>query len=167
MVRAQTRIIQYLLDRGLKHMDLRIGNECTEALQRFFRTDIVDFQLCPPNDHCTNQAKKAIDTWKCHFLSGISGIEPSFPMHIWFRLLPQDTQNLNLLRQSQINPILSVEAQINEMFDYNRTPISPPGTKVLIYETPQKSQTWYFHDKEGWYINMAPLHYQYYWIYVP
>ena len=50
-VRAHTRLIQYLLDRSLKTTDLRIDNKCPEALKYFFRSNIVDFHLCPPNDH--------------------------------------------------------------------------------------------------------------------
>ena len=47
--------------------------------------------------------------------------------------LPQATQTLNLLRRSRINPQLSAEAKLNGAFDYNRTPMAPPGTKVLIH----------------------------------
>ena len=55
LVRAQMRLTQYLLDRGLKPTDLRIDNECPEALQNFLRANSIYFQLCPPNDHRTNQ----------------------------------------------------------------------------------------------------------------
>ena len=81
LVRAQTRPTQYLLDSGLNPTALRIYNECPEALQRFFRANSIDFQLFPPNDHPTNQAEKSIDTWKCHFLVGISGVDPNYPLH--------------------------------------------------------------------------------------
>ena len=69
-------------------MDLRIDNEYPEALQRFSRYNSIDFQLCPPNDHRTDQSEKAIDTWKCHFLAGLSGVNPNFLLHLWCRLLP-------------------------------------------------------------------------------
>ena len=55
-VRSQMRLIQYLLDWGLNPSALRIYNECLEALKSFFRANSVDFQLCPPSDHRTNQA---------------------------------------------------------------------------------------------------------------
>ena len=64
LVRAQTQIIQYLLDRGLKPSALRIDNKCPEALKHFFRANSVDFHLCPPNNHHNNKAEKAIYTWK-------------------------------------------------------------------------------------------------------
>ena len=81
LVRAQTRFTQYLLDRGLKPKALRIDNECPKALKRFSRSNNIDFQLYPPNDHRTNQAEKAINTWKCHFLAGLSGVDPNLPLH--------------------------------------------------------------------------------------
>ena len=137
LVRAQTRLTQYLLDRGLKPTALRIDNECPEALQRFSRDNIIDFQLCPPNDHQTNQSEKAIDSWKCHFLAGLSGAEHNFPLHLWCCLLSQANKTLNLLRRSQINPRLAAEAKLNGVFYYNRNPMAPPKTKVLIHETPQ------------------------------
>ena len=69
LVRAQTWLMQYLLDRGIKTTALQIENDSPEALKTFFRSNIVDVQLCPQNKHRTNQAEKAINTWKCHFLS--------------------------------------------------------------------------------------------------
>ena len=120
----------------------------------------------PPNDHRTNKAEKAIDTWKCHLLAVLSGVDPNFPLYLWYRLLPQATQTLKLLRISRINPRLSAEAQLNGAFDYNLTPMAPIGTKFLIHETSQQRCTWDFHGKEGWYISTHPLHYQCYRIYI-
>ena len=45
--------------------------------------------------------------------------------------------------------------------------MDPPGTKLLIHDTPQQRHTRYFHGKEGWYIGTSPLHYQCYRIYIP
>ena len=88
LVRAQTRLTQYLLDRVLNPKALCIDNKFPEAPKFFFRANSIDFQLCLPNDHRTNQAEKAIDTWKCHFLAGLSGFDPNLPLHLWCRLLP-------------------------------------------------------------------------------
>ena len=45
--------------------------------------------------------------------------------------------------------------------------MAPPGTKVLIHETPQQKRTWDFHSNEGWYIGTSPLHYICYHIFIP
>ena len=119
-LRTQTRIIQYLLDRGLKPKALHNNKTSSPRSSNFFsKANSVNCQIFQPHDHCMNQSKNAIDTWKCQFLGGNSGMEPSFPIHLWYRLLPKATQTLNLLRQSLINPRLLVEAHIKGTFDYN------------------------------------------------
>ena len=55
LVRAQTRLMQYLLDCGLKPKALYIDNDCPKALERFFKSNSIEFQICPPNNHRTNQ----------------------------------------------------------------------------------------------------------------
>ena len=130
-------------------------------------TNSVNFHLCPPNYHRTNQAYKAINTWKYHFLARLSGVDPNFPLHLWCRLIPQATQTLNLLHRSRINSRLSAEAQLNGALDYNQTPMEPPSKKVLIHKTLQQRRTWYFHGNGSWYIGTAPLHYRCYRIYIP
>ena len=107
------------------------------------------------------------DIWKFHFLAGISGVYLNLPLHLWCCLLPQATQTLNLLCRSRINLRLSAEAQLNGKLYYNRTPMAPPETKVLIHETLQHCCTWDFHSNISWYIGTAPLHYQCYRIYIP
>eukprot|EP00804_Cyclotella_cryptica_P010878 CCRYP_008802-RA/>CCRYP_008802-RA protein AED:0.43 eAED:0.43 QI:0/-1/0/1/-1/1/1/0/164 len=42
----------------------------------------------PPNVHRTNAAERAIQTFKAHFLSILTGIDPSFPNYLWDKLLP-------------------------------------------------------------------------------
>ena len=47
------------------------------------------------------------------------------------------------------------------------TPLAPPGTKVLIHETPDQRRSWEPHDVDGWYIGPAREHYRCYRVYVP
>ena len=42
LVMVQTRIIRYLLDRGLKQSAFHIDNECPKALLSFFRANSVN-----------------------------------------------------------------------------------------------------------------------------
>ena len=82
LVRAQMWFAHYLLDHGLKPTLLRIDNKCPKALKCFPRTDSIDYQLCLPNEHRNKQAENSINTWKCHFLAGISGVDPNFSLHL-------------------------------------------------------------------------------------
>jgi hypothetical protein len=83
-------------------------------------------------------------------------------MHLWCRLIPQYTLTLNVLCQSRINPRLSSEAQLSRAFDFNKTPLAPPGTRVIIHEQTGVRRTWSVHGTDGWYLGPAPEHYRCY-----
>ncbi len=48
-----------------------------------------DLQLVPPDTHWQNLAKRTIQTFKSHFIAILVGLDRSFPMTLWDRLLPQ------------------------------------------------------------------------------
>jgi hypothetical protein len=159
-LRAFFKLHHHLTDRGLRPSLQILDNECPAQLKAFMLTAGTTYQLAPPNMHQTNAAKKAIDTWNYHFIAGLSSLDPSFPMHLWCRLISQATTTLNLLRPSRINPRLSAEAQLNGAFDCNRSLLAPPGTRVLVHETPANRRTWAPHGVDGWYLGAAPEHYR-------
>ena len=53
----------------------------------------------------SNAAARVISTWKDHLIAGLYTTDPSFPMHLWNRLLPQCDMTLNMMRTSRINPL--------------------------------------------------------------
>ena len=59
---------------------------------------------------------------------------------------------LNLLRTSRLNPKLSAYSQLWGLFDFNRTPIAPLGTKLIINENPGPRESWTPRSIDGWYI---------------
>ena len=107
-----------------------MDNECPQELKDI----IVDEQknkleLVPPHDLRTNPAKKCIDTFKCHFISGLSAMDLNFPLHLWCRILPQCQDTLNMLRTSRLHPHMYSFTHMNDPFDYNATAMTPPGIK--------------------------------------
>jgi len=88
-------------------------------------------------------------------------------MHLWDSLIDHAVITLNLLRTSSINNRLSAYAQIHGAFDFNTTPIGPPGTKVLVHNKPNVRGTWSPHGEEGWYIGPAMDHYRNFKVYIP
>ena len=64
------------------------------------------------------------------------------------------------------NPQLSSEAHLNGNFDYNTKPLSPPGTKVVAFEPPDKRNSWATHGALVWYIVPELHHYRFWEIYV-
>jgi hypothetical protein len=87
-----------------------------------FRFKHIVFGRRPPVDYI------------CHFIAGLCSVEKNFPIHLWNQLFPQAEIALNLLRISRINPKLSVWAQVHGTFDFNRTPLGPPGCRVLVQD---------------------------------
>jgi hypothetical protein len=126
---------------GLRPRLQRLDNECSEPLKEFLNKETIDFQLAPPGIHRRNAAERAIRTFKKHFIAGLCSVDKDFPLHLWDRLVPQALLTLNLLRWSRVNPKLSAWAQLNGQFDFNRTPIAPPGIRVLVHEKPGNRTT--------------------------
>jgi hypothetical protein len=127
MVRAFDLLIQSLIIRGLKPLLQRLDNESSLALKNYLKKQGITYQLAPPHIHRRNNAERAIQTFKNHFIAGLCSVDPNFSLKLWDKILPQATITLNLLRKSRINPRMSAYAQLNGHFDFNKTPLAPPG----------------------------------------
>jgi hypothetical protein len=113
-----------------------------------------------PGCHRRNLAEIGIKLFKNHFLSILSGVDNSFPMYLWDKLLPQAELTLNLLRQSNATPSVSAHAHLFGNFDYNRMPLAPMGCAVQIHEDADKRGSWSPHTVDGWYLGTSPDHYR-------
>ena len=102
----------------------------------------------------------AICTFKIHFISVLATADPDFPVVEWDRLLPQAKLTLNLLRLCRINPRLSAFAYLFGSFDFNKTPLVPAGTKVLVHEKSRQRASWANHGIDAWYIGPSLDHYR-------
>ena len=127
----------------------------------------MEYQLVLPHIHQRNASERAIRTFKNHFIAGLASTDPNFPLSNWCRLLPQAELTLNLLHASRLNPKLSAYAQLEGTFDFTRTPLAPPGTRVIIHEKATTRQIWDPHGTDGWYLGPALHHYQCYRVWVP
>jgi hypothetical protein len=137
-----------------------LDNECSQALKDAFLKHNVDFQRVPPKEHRVNAAERAIQTFKNHFVSILCTVDSRFPLTEWDRLLPQTLLTLNLLRSSRIHPSLSAHASFYGAFDFNRTPIAPPGTKIVAHLAAKTRTPFGEHGKVGWYIGPSMEHYR-------
>ena len=165
--RVFTSVHAYLVARGLRPRLHTLDNEVSTSLKNFLTAEHVEYQLVPPHIHHRNSAERAIQTFKNHFIAGLASTAPNFPLSNWCRLLPQAELTLNLLRPSRLNPKLSAHAQLEGAFDFNRTPLAPPGTRVIVHEKPNQRRTWAPHGIDGWYIGPAMDHYQCYRVWIP
>ena len=67
-------------------------------------------------------------------------------------LVPHAEIALNLLRQSRLHPQLSAYTYLNGLYDYNNTPIYPPGTRIITPNKPYARPSWSPHGQPGWYL---------------
>ena len=61
---------------------------------------------------------------------------------------------------------MSAYTSLERTFHFNKTPLAPPGYKVVINENLYSRRTWAPHGTGGWYIGPDMEHYKYHQIYV-
>ena len=83
-------------------------------------------------------------------------------MQCWDDMLPQAQDTLNMLRTWRINNISSEYEILEGTFDYNKTPLAPPGTKAIVYDDPTNCITWGVHGSDRWYVGPAMQHFRCY-----
>ena len=64
----------------------------------------------------------------------LSAADPDFPLSAWDLLIDQAELTMNMMRGSNVNPLLSAYDQLHGAYDFNAHPLAPPGTKVLAFE---------------------------------
>jgi hypothetical protein len=87
IIRSYTKLHEYLSDRGLKLRLQKLDNKCPAGLKHFMTQNEVNYQLVPPHIHRRNSARRAISSWKDHFIAGLSSTDKQFPMHLWYTAL--------------------------------------------------------------------------------
>ena len=166
ILRAYTKMHKYITQREFKPRTHWLDNETAQSIKYFDTDNSVTYQLVLPGMHQQNAADKCIRNFKNHFVAGLSSTDDSFPLHLWYRLLPQATITFNMLRASRLNPKMSAYMTLKGAFDYNKTPFAPPGTKVVIHEKLDKRALWAAHSVNGWCLGPAVEHYRCYRVYV-
>jgi hypothetical protein len=68
---------------------------------------------------------------------------------------------------SQQNPNKPANQEIYGTFNFNATPLAPPGTKSLIYDDLAAQTSWAPHATGGLYVDPASDHYQCLQFYIP
>ena len=127
-----------------------LDNEVSKEIVHYIKNEEkANIQFVEPHQHKVNAAERAIQTFKNHFIAGLSTVDPTFPLQLWDELLTQAQDSLNLLRASRQNNKLSAYAVLEGEFNFNRTPLAPPGTRALVYVDPTQRTTWGIHALNG------------------
>ena len=137
-------------------------NEVSEDLKKYFEDSDIQLQLVPPHMHQINAAERAERNFKNRFISALCTVDLLFPFYLWYRLFPQVTMTLNMLRRSQLNSGLSAYEQVDGIHNFEQKPVAPLGCKVQTHENNHKQLTYAPHSVDRWYLGPAVNHYRYY-----
>ena len=66
---------------------------------------------------------------------------------------------LNILRPFRINLNMSAHTEIEGQFDFNKTPLAPPGINLIGHEKLQQRNNWGIYGLPGWYNGPDMEHY--------
>ncbi len=135
-----------------------LDNEASDAFKKEIGKN-CNLQLVPPDTHHRNLAERATQTFKSHFIAKFAGVDPSFPMSLWDRLVLQTVLTLNLLQQANKTPTVSAYYYVNRPFDYNAMPLAPLGCKVQMHKSINRCKTSDPHSLSGWYLGTSLEHY--------
>ena len=153
--------------RGNKSKVYIMDNEWSNDLKESMKKYGIDFQLAPPYMHRQNAAERAIRSYKNHFISVLSTTDPYSPIREWDRLISQWVITLNLLRNSRVSPALSAYAYLFGPYDFNKSPMAPPGNRVIVHDKPVNRKSWGHHGTPGWYIGPSIDQYVFMQCYMP
>ena len=67
---------------------------------------------------------------------------------------------LKLLGNSRVNPALSAYAYFFGLYDFNKPPMAPPGTRVIVHDKTGNRTSWGHNAKRIWYIGPSIDHYR-------
>ena len=129
-----------------------MNNECSSDLKEAMKNYTKYFQLDPLHIHRQNAEEWAIITCKNNFISVFSTTDLYFPISEWDRLLAKYLITLNLIHNFRVNPDLSAYAYLFGPYDFNKSPMAPPGTRVIVHGKPGKCTSWGHHITPRWYI---------------
>eukprot|EP00804_Cyclotella_cryptica_P011139 CCRYP_020834-RA/>CCRYP_020834-RA protein AED:0.37 eAED:0.22 QI:0/0/0/0.66/1/1/3/0/880 len=168
IIKAFDKVFQDLKSKGFKPMFNVTDNQAATPIKNCLRNENTTWQFVEPNNHRVNAAERAIQTYKNHFICGLCTTDSDWPLQLWDSLTEQALITLNLLRTSRIDPSKSAFQQIyGHKYDWNAHPLAPPGTKVIVYESPQGRASWGPRGLDAWYCGPAFNHYRNSKFYVP
>jgi hypothetical protein len=113
MITACTKILATLAARSYKPTRNVTDNECSKTVEAYIKSNKMDIHLVPPHNHQVNTAKRAIATFKGHFIAGLATGDRNCPLQLWDEFLHQVKLTLNLLRFSCRDPGKSANKEVH------------------------------------------------------
>ncbi len=126
----------------------------------------MDYKLVPLGQHRRNQAERAIQTFKAHFISILAGVVDKFPLSLWCHLLKSTELTLNLLRQSRVVPKILIFVHVHAIHDYMQKPSALIRCAVQTHVKPDDRLSWDIRSEPGFNLDTSMEHHQCFRVYV-
>ncbi len=149
---------------GLKHH--RLDTSVWKISKKCIKKNHMTWELVPPNCHQRNITKRAIQTFKNHFMAILSEVDDRFPLSLWCHLVRPAELTINLLRQSNVVPKILAYAHVHGQQDYMKRPFAPLGCAVMAHIKPKNCSSWDVHGNVGFNIGMAMEHHRCFHVYI-
>ena len=142
LFQANQHLYTILHNAGLSSHMHKLDNKTSADIEHFIATQNAAVQFVPLDNHHTNAAERAIQTWKNHFIARLTSLPKLFPITYWCQLIEQANITLNLMRPDQADPTISAYKAFHGTFHFQSTPMAPLGTKCLVHIKPNRRQSW-------------------------
>ena len=145
-----------------------MDKECSMVVKKFTKQQMnTKIQFVEANNHRVNAAERAICIFKSHFIAGLCTVEKISPLQLWFDLLQQAEITLHILWITRINTKLSAYAVLEGQLNFNKTPLTTPGTKALVYIDHTVISSCGTHAVDAWYTGPAMERYRCFKFWIP
>jgi hypothetical protein len=104
-----------------------MDNQESQVIKEYLTLQHCNNLLIKPINHRVNAAKRAIQTFKAHFISALATTDSKFPLQLWDRLTPQVKNTLNMLCPSHLDPTMLAYEALHGPYDWNHFLLAPPG----------------------------------------
>jgi hypothetical protein len=124
-IRVYQKILNRMKAAGLGLRKQVLDNKYSAAMMACIKENGMDYKLVPLGQHRRNQAERAIQTSKAHFISILAGIKDKFPQSLWCHLFEPTELTLNLLCQSRVAPKILAFVHVHGTHNYMQKPFAP------------------------------------------
>ena len=166
LIKVYQKIIGRMRPAGLGLTKQVLNNECSNGMKDCIKSNGMTYKLVPPGQHRRNQAERAIQTCKSHFISILAGVDDKFPLSLWCHLIEPTKLTLNMLRQSQVAPHISAFAHVHGTHDYMQKPFAPLGCCIQTHVKPDNRHSWDTRSEPGFNLGTSMEHHRYFKVYV-
>jgi hypothetical protein len=166
MITAYQKMVDRMKLSALRLTYHCLDNECLAAFKTCIAKNGMTHELVPPDYHHCNINKQAIQTFKNHFVSILSGVDDRFPLSLWCHLMQPAELTVNLLQQSSVAPKVSAYAHVHGQHNYMKCLFAPLGCVVMAHVKPKNRQSWDVHADTSFNIGTAMEHHQCFHIYI-